>query len=255
MYPKQSILQTWKKFDGFPMETLTKAWYFDKGIPKKQRDVSQMKEHRERYGITGNCFDLALWLLDEFKKDGVKAYPIGSKFNTEKAHVAVIALDENGRRYLCDLGDQWLTPILVDTSAEDFSNDKLTGFFPGAKIQVLPENNGFIEILYHRPNGKKSTQTFNLEPIEMNAFMQAAEFSQNHIHPYPLFECRIPYKSEVAHWEFYNWESFLSTNDGLLHEEEQTDSIKHWVNVIHEKANYNKDFLFDALTKYKQITT
>ncbi|ANX11606.1 hypothetical protein ABE41_006265 [Fictibacillus arsenicus] len=254
MYPKLSILQTWKKFDSFPMETLTKAWYFDKGTPKKQRDVSQMKEHRERYGITGNCFDLVLWLLDEFKKDGVKAYPIGSKFNTEKAHVAVIALDENGRRYLCDLGDQWLTPILVDTSAEDFSNDKLTGFFPGAKIQVLPENNGFIEILYHRPNGKWSTQTFNLEPIEMNAFMQAAEFSQNHIGLYPLFECRIPYKFEVAHWEFYNWESFLSTNDGL-HDEEQTYSIEHWVNVIHEKANYNKDFLFDALTKYKQITT
>jgi hypothetical protein len=86
MHPKQSMLQTWKKFDSFPMETLTKAWYFDKGTPKKQRDVSQMKEHRERYGITGNCFDLALWLLDEFKKDGVKAYPIGSKF-TRKRHM------------------------------------------------------------------------------------------------------------------------------------------------------------------------
>lgn len=250
MYPTKSILHTWKKFDSFPMETLTKAWYFDKGTQRKQRDVSLMKEHREQYGITGNCFDLALWLLDEFKKDGVAAYPIGSKFNTEKAHVAVVAIDENGRRYLCDLGDQWLNPILVDTSAEEYMNDKLTGFFPGANIQVQPENNGFIKILYHRPNGKKSTQTFNLEPIEMSDFMQAAEFSQNHIHPIPLFECRIPHEDEIAHWEFYNWESFLSTNHGL-HIGDQTDSIEHWVNVIHEKSSYSKEFLSEALTKYK----
>jgi hypothetical protein len=253
MLPTKSILHTWKKFDSFPMETLTKAWYFDKGTHRKQRDVSQMKEHRQLFGITGNCFDLALWLLDEFKKDGVKAYPIGSKFNTDKAHVAVIALDENGKRYLCDLGDQWLSPILVDTGAEDFTNDKLPGFFPGAKIQVQPEKEDFIEILYHRPNGKQSSQTFDLKPIEMIDFMQAAEFSQNHIHPYLLFECRIPYQSEVAHWEFYNWESFLSASDGL-HPEDQTESIEHWVKVIHEKSNYSKDFLFDALTKYKQIT-
>jgi hypothetical protein len=252
MFPAKSILQTWQKFDSFPMETLTKIWYFHQGTQRKQRDVSLMKEHRQQLGITGNCFDLALWLLDEFKKDGVTAYPISSKFNTEEAHVAVIALDEDGKRYLCDLGDQWLSPILVDSDAEDYSNDKLSGFFPGAKIDVQPENNDFIEIRYHRPNEKTSTQTFYLEPIGMNTFMQAAEFSQNHVHPYPLFECRIPYKDEIAHWEFYNWESFLSTNDGLF-KEDQTDSIEHWVRVIHEKNNYDEGFLFDALTKYKHI--
>ncbi|RZT23642.1 hypothetical protein [Fictibacillus sp. BK138] len=253
MYPNQNILHTWKKFDRFPMETLTKAWYFDQGKEKKQRDVSLMKEHREQYGITGNCFDLALWLLDEFKKDGITAYPIGSKFNTEKAHVAVIALDEKGRGYLCDLGDQWLTPILVDTSAEDYTNEKLTGFFPGAKIQIEREKGGLIYIQYHRPNGKASTQTFNLNPIEMSEFMKAAEFSQNHIHPIPLFECRIPYEDEIAHWEFYNWESFLSTNNGL-HRGDQSDSIEHWVDVIHEKSSYSKQFLIEALTKYKNVT-
>lgn len=250
MYPTKSILHTWQKFDSFPMETLTKAWYFDKGTQKKQREVSLMKEHRDQYGITGNCFDLALWLLDEFKKDGVRAYPIGSKFNTEKAHVAVIALDENGRRYLCDLGDQWLTPILVDTAAEEYSNDKLAGFFPGAKIQVQPEKDSLINILYHRPNGKTSTQTFNLDPIEMSEFMQAAEYSQNHIRPHPLFECRVPLQNEVAHWEFYNWESFLSTNDGL-HMGDQTHSIEHWVDVIHEKSKYSTQFLIEALSIYK----
>nr|WP_285876821.1 hypothetical protein [Fictibacillus phosphorivorans] len=234
------------------METLTKAWHLDQGTKKKQRDVSLMKEHREQYGMTGNCFDLALWLLDEYKKDGIEAYPIGSKFHTEEAHAAVLALDENGSRYLCDLGDQWLTPILVDTDAANYTNEKLNGFFPGAKIQVQPKNNVNVEIFYHRPNGKKSAQTFNLEPIEMKDFMQAAEFSQNYIYPYPLFECRIAYQSEVAHWEFYNWESFLSTNEGLC-KGDRTDSIKHWVEVIHEKSNYNKKFLTEALTIYQKL--
>ncbi|TWM29930.1 hypothetical protein CHCC14820_1269 [Bacillus paralicheniformis] len=70
------------------------------------------------YGIAGNCFDLSIWLLDEFTKDGVEAFPIGRSFKTERAHAAVIALDERGRRFLCDLGDQWLQPILIDCECE-----------------------------------------------------------------------------------------------------------------------------------------
>ncbi|GLB61876.1 hypothetical protein [Cytobacillus sp. NCCP-133] len=56
MHALASILSVWWKFDWFPMETLTKAWYYDKGGLKKQRNVSLMKEHRAKKGITGNCF-------------------------------------------------------------------------------------------------------------------------------------------------------------------------------------------------------
>ncbi|MDM5317231.1 hypothetical protein QUF49_14575 [Fictibacillus sp. b24] len=251
MIPSKEILKTWRKFDDFPMETLTKAWYFHKGASIKQREVSLMKEHRNQYGITGNCFDLAIWLLDEFRQDGITAFPIGSQFHTEHAHVAVVALDDQGNRFLCDLGDQWLRPLLVETQREDYTKDRLRGFFPGAEIQVQPENNDTVEILYHRPNGKTSKQVFDLNPIEMNDFLRGAEYSQNLIGSKPLFECRVPHNGETAHWEFYNWESFLSTNDGL-HKEDQTEAISHWVDVIHQKANYNKGFLFDALSKYKK---
>jgi hypothetical protein len=250
VYSSHPILKTWKKFDSFPMETLTKAWYFHKGTTKKQRDVSLMKEHRMQYGNTGNCFDLALWLLDEFKNDGITAFPIGSMFHSDEAHVAVVALDEKGNRYLCDLGDQWLQPILVETNNEDYSNEKLKGFFPAAEIQVQSRGQNHIEILYHRPNGKISNQLFDLTPIERNVFLHGAEYSQNHVYPKPLFECRVPYKNETAHWEFFNWESFLSTSEGL-HDGDQTDSIEHWVNMIHEKSGYQKEFLYEALRKYK----
>ena len=251
MLPTQSILTTWKRFDRFPMETLTKAWFYGKGTIKKQRDVSLMREHRQQYGITGNCFDLALWLLDEFRKEGIEAYPIGHNLFTEKAHVAVIAVNEKGNRFFCDLGDQWLKPILIDTYSEDYTNEVLSGFFPAAKVQVGSHEND-IEILYHRPNGKVSRQTFHCEPLEMNEFIKAAEFSQNLIKPRPLLECRIPYTNEIAQWEFYNWESFLSTTEGLFHDP-KSESIDQWVEKINQQTGYSKEFLFEALEKFKSL--
>lgn len=140
----------------FPDGNINQCWFFNKSSTEKQQNVSLMREHREQYGLSGNCFDLALWLLDEFNKDGVDAYPVGHNLNTtEDAHVAVIAMNEKGNRYLCDLEDQWLSPILIDTDSEDYTNDVLSDFFPGAKVQVLNNEIG-TEILYHRANGKVS---------------------------------------------------------------------------------------------------
>lgn len=253
MLATESILVTWEKFDDFPMETLTKLWFYNKGSNKKQRDVSLMREHRQQYGVSGNCFDLAIWLLDEFKNAGVEAYPIGHNLKTENAHVAVIAINEKGNRYFCDLGDQWLRPILIDTNSEDYTNEELSGFFPGAKVQVQG-NKTDIEILYHRPNGKISKQIFYTKPIEMDDFLQAAEYSQSLIKPRPLLECRIPYKSEIAHWEFYNWESFLSTSEGL-YKEPKLAGIEEWVEKINQKTGYNKAVLIEALKRYESIQT
>ena len=251
MQPTGSILTTWEKFNDFPMETLTKLWIYDTAIDKKQREVSLMREHRQQYGITGNCFDLAIWLLDEFAKDGIEAYPIGNSLKTEDAHVAVIAISENGNRFLCDLGDQWLTPILIDSQSEEFVNEQLSGFFPAAKVQVKDKDNN-TEILYFRPNGKISRQIYNTEPIDKGVFLNAAEYSQNLIKPSPLLECRIPYKNEIAHWEFYNWESFLSTSEGLFMDP-KLQGLEEMAEIISQKTKYNKDLLFSILKKYKSL--
>lgn len=247
MHATEDILSVWRKFDDFPMETLTKAWYFHQAGRKKQRDVLLMKEHRAQFGNSGNCFDLALWLLDEFAKNGVKAYPIGHHIGTTSAHVAAIAVNGNGNRYLCDLGDLWLNPILIDSDSEEFSNEKLTGFFTAAEIQVVTSDEDHVKILYHRPNGKCSTQEFHLDPIEMNQFLAAAELSQNHLEKPPLLEYRIPYKNEMAHWEFYNWTSFFSTSEGLFHDPKQ-ETVEQWANVIHQKTGIDEAFLVEALT-------
>ncbi|MEW9502776.1 hypothetical protein [Jeotgalibacillus marinus] len=251
MIASQEILSTWRKFDDFPMETLAKAWFYKRANGNRQRDVSLMKEHRSQYGMSGNCFDLAIWLLDEFTKNGIEAYPIGQDLKTKDAHVSIVALDENGQRFLCDLGDQWLNPVLLDLDSEDYTNDKLRGFFPAAQIQVKPKGNR-VELYYHRSSGKVSKQTYHTEPLDIDFFMEAAEFSQNLIKPKPLLECRIPYKNEVAHWEFCNWKSFLSTSEGLFHEQ-QLGTIEEWAEKINQQTDYDQQFLIETLTIYKEL--
>ncbi|WP_317450935.1 hypothetical protein [Alkalibacillus aidingensis] len=251
MLPPKEILSTWKKFDNFPMETLTKLWYFEQEQEPKQRSVSLMKEHREQFGVSGNCFDLAIWLMDKFKREGIQTYPVGHDLYTDRAHVAVIAVDEMGKRYFCDLGDQWIQPILVDRFDEDFTHEPLGGFFPAAKVQVLPSG-GEVEIRYHRPNGKYSSQAFSLEPIDYSEFVKMAELSQRTIRKRPLVECRIPHEAEVVHWEFNDWKSFLSSSKGLF-DEPPLKSVKSWATRIHEQTGMDQEFVVGVLRKYQAL--
>ena len=250
MRAPEYLLKTWSKFDSFPMETLTKAWYRNKGNLKKQRPLSMMKEHREQYGISGNCFDLAIWLLDEFRQEGIMAYPIGDFLDKEHVHVAVVAVDDRGRKFLCDLGDQWICPILIDAKDTEFSGEALSGFFPGADVQVR-EHGDRVEVLYHRPNGKVSKQVYRLDPIPENDFFQTAEYVQNIIGPAPVLETRVRHLDEIGHWEFYNWKSWLSTSKELIVDGENK-SLEAWSETIHMKTGYDKGFLNEALKIYHQ---
>ncbi|WP_163583132.1 hypothetical protein [Gracilibacillus saliphilus] len=250
MQAPDNILHIWHQFDHFPMETFTKMWYFQQNTKTKQRDVALMKAHYQQYGITGNCFDLAIWLIDAFQKDGIHAYPVGHHLHSEEAHVAVIALDGQGNRYLCDLGDQWIQPILIETEHEDFTDEVLSGFFPAVNVQVSSTDKQ-IEITYHRPNGKASHQSYDLQPVNMEDFLNAAEFSQHTIDPQPLFECRIPYKREIVHWEFNDWAAFLSTSEGLF-KESSYKSIEDWATRIHEVSGYDRQFLITTLKNYQK---
>lgn len=251
MKASQEILAVWRKFENFPMETLTKAWLYSTQANRKQRDVGTMKQHREEFGVTGNCFDLAIWLLHAFKEAGVEAYPIGSELGTGDDHAAVMAVDRKGRRFLCDLGDQWLQPILIDGGDAAYTDEKLAGFFPGAEVQVLPENDAF-KVVYHRPNGKFSAQIYSALPVSMKEFLAAADFSQSHVYPKPLLEVRLPWEDETAHWEFCNWKSFLSTSKGIV-EDPPLATIDEWVERIHEKTGYDKTLLKESLEYFKGL--
>lgn len=252
MHAPKPILDVWRTFDSFPMETLTKVWFYHhQSGAVKQREVALMKEHHDKYGIAGNCFDLGIWLIHELTQKGIEAYPVGHDLGTPDAHVAVIAKSEAGHRYYCDLGDQWLNPILIDPQSEDFTEDRMKGFISAAEVQVRTEGDR-LYIQYHRPNGKVSRQAFDLTPIARADFWRAADISQNTLKKKPLLECRTPYKDEIAHWEFYNWESMLSTSEGLIHDP-VTRSIGEWVDRIHHKTGYAPELLAQVLEWYDKM--
>lgn len=250
MRATQDILNVWRRFDRHPMETLTKAWYFFQSSDKKQRSVELMKEHRSQYGTSGNCFDLALWLIDEFNKEGIPAYAIGHDLKTPNAHVAVVAINDKGSKYFCDLGDQWIEPILIDSKSEDFSEEELERFTTSGKIKVQIINNE-VNFKYIRPNGKISRQRFVLSPIETDELMDAANHSQSLLR-HPLVEMRIVVDGEICHWEFDRWNSFISSNKGL-EQEMKLGSADEWAERINSRTGISKEVIVKALDVYSKL--
>ncbi|GIP28296.1 hypothetical protein J23TS9_34260 [Paenibacillus sp. J23TS9] len=252
MKAPEQLLRVWHRFDGYPMETLTKAWYSLQPEKGGQRSVRVMKEHKEQYGITGNCFDLAIWLLDAFHTESIPAYAVGHDLGSPHAHVAVVALDEAGGRFFCDLGDQWIQPILVDRNHQCFTEEAVDGFITGGRIQVSnnssAQNVGFS---YVRPNGKMSTQSFDLTPISMEDLLAAANHSQ-HLLRHPLVEHRLYQPGEVVHWEFDRWTSFVSKNSGL-EREDGLNTNEQWAHRISRISGIDYRVALQALDLYSEL--
>ena len=247
MQAPSEILTIYKSFDQHPMENLTKAWCYSRAEGKKQRTVEQMREHRKLYSLSGNCFDLALWLIDEFRSNDLLAYGVGHGLHTAEAHVAVVVHDSGGYRYLCDLGDQWLQPILIDKSSPLFCNEPQDGFFPASRVQIMPSEDS-CRVLYQRPSGKVSTQSYSLSPVELDELMAAGEISQN-LFSKPLVEMRVPLEQETAHWEFCDYKSWLSTSQGQFYDV-PVESIALWAMRISSRTGMNESVVTEALQFY-----
>ena len=250
MQAPREILSVWRRFDSFPMETLTKAWYYEQTKDHRQRPVELMEEHRRDHGTSGNCFDLALWLLRAVAEAGIPAYAVGHDFGNEHTHIAVVARDDRGREYLCDLGDQWIQPVLIDTTSPAFDPGPLTGFFPGVRV-CLARNGSCLQVTYLRAGGKSSHQTYDLTPVSMPDLLAAAEASQVFLRP-PLCEMRLCRPDECLHWEFYNWASHVSSAAGLSTEYENL-TIPEWGCIIHERTGISAEVVTRALTVYREM--
>ena len=250
MRAPQEILDVWHLFDDKPMDTVMKLWWSKQPKGGGQRNVSLIKEHYANYRVAGNCVDLSLWLIEEFRNKGIEAYGIADDLNAERAHVAVIAVDQDGNKYLCDLGDQWIQPILINENLEP-SEKWLSGYFPAAKVKL--ETTGHkTKLLFQRPNGKVSSSIFNTAPLKDDFLWDLSEKVQLVFRKSPLIEIRLPLKDEVAHWEFDNWTSFLSTSEKLTKEDSDL-SLDDWVQRIHTMTGMNKEFLDEALRYYKEL--
>ena len=248
MQAPKEILAVWGKFDDKPMDTLMKLWWSKQSGGGAQRPVSLIKEHFEQYGVAGNCVDLSLWLIEEFRATGIEAYGITDDVDAERAHIAVIAIDCKGHRYLCDLGDQWIQPIAVDAERVNHQ-DYVKGFFPAAKVKLLTERYK-TTISYQRPNGKISTSEYDMTPLDDHLLWVISERVQKVFRKKPLVEIRLPLEEEIVHWEFDNWRSFLSTSQ-KLHAEDSNLNLEEWIQRINSRTGMKEEFLRDALGYYK----
>lgn len=202
--------KVWRRFDAMPMETLTKAWIHQQEGRGRQRRCQEMADHRQRTGASGNCFDLAVWLWEEFMDAGVRAHAIGDALFTEDAHVALLAYDANDSAYLCDLGDMWLQPLPLA-----LAHQPLRGYYPAAEILLTVQGQEQLHLTYERPGGKVSDQTYDLRPVDFEELLAAGEHCQSLLSP-PLVEMRLWEHQPPAHWELDGDHCFFSTDKGLI---------------------------------------
>ncbi|MBK7960634.1 MAG: hypothetical protein IPK04_05130 [Bdellovibrionales bacterium] len=242
----EQILIIWHLFDSFPMETMTKAWLLKNSKNPRQRSVEQMRLHRQRFGASGNCFDLAIWLLGHLKDAGLNTYYVGNNLGNQKAHVGMVAMGDSGDRYLCDLGDLWIKPVNLDIA---IVNEP--GYFTGARISVHIESE-VAQVLYERSNCKTSRQLYSLTPIPENEFLDAAHISQNTLSR-PLIETRVYRSNEVIHWEFENNRSFFSSMDGLQ-EEPQLNTQAEWSQRIHKMTGMDPRYVSECFDAFNEIS-
>ncbi len=231
------------------METLTKAWLHAIGEADLPRSVDRMREHREKYGTSGNCFDLAFWLMDAMRSEGIACYPVGKKLGTDSAHGAVVAIGSDGRRYFCDLGDQWLQPILIEPDLNDYTEEPQAGFFPGARIAVSSDGKR-AQIRYIRHNGKESQAEFKLEPADETEFRDAAAYAQHRLAK-PLVERRIRMcTGQTVHWEYESGHARISSDRGLFSESDPLGE-ETWAQRISRRSGIDEAVVQAALDLYE----
>ncbi|MGE5589040.1 MAG: hypothetical protein ACM3ZA_00210 [Bacillota bacterium] len=214
MQAPETIRRVYGWFRGIPMETFTKGWWYAQcdGAPR-QRTVDEMREHRQRQGPGGNCFDLVLWLREEYREAGISARVIGHDLETARARVALLVRDASGLEYLCDPGDLWLEPILVTPDAPGFSAEWQSGFFPGRRVQVARASDR-LEVAYLRASGRVGRQSYDLAPVSEEQLHRACQHSQSLLRR-PFCEMLLPHPdtARVEHWEYDEGTSFWNLDD------------------------------------------
>jgi len=240
----EALLSVWRQFDALPMETLTKAWLTSRYGAAWQRSVAEMRRQHAEHGTAGNCFDLARWLMADLAAQDVPAWGIGHDVWGDLAHVAVVARID-GARYLCDLGDMWLYPAPLD---REWAAPE-SGWFPAAQVKVAHDDR-WCQVAYHRPGGKVSHQTYDLTPLDDDALRQAGERSQQRL-SVPLVEVRVWDRARPAHWEFSDWSSWLSTDEGLEPDPPLADD-RAWADRIARRTGIHSDVAVSALERYRQ---
>lgn len=244
--PPAALLDAWSRFDAFPMETLTKAWFLERWPHARQRTVEEMEKHRASTGASGNCFDLAIWLLARLQEKGLDSHAVGENLGTIDAHVGVLAHAPDGQRYLCDLGDMWIRPYPID-----LASGRQRGYFAGAEVESEIRG-ATLFVTYHRSNGKSSRQNYELARVTERDLWDAAHVSQNHLSD-PLVEIRVRLEGETAHWEYEAQKSFVS-KWGALEAESPLAGVAAWSKRIAVRTGMQEAYVCECFEAHAKLS-
>ena len=234
------LMEVWSTFDAMPMETLSKPRVMAVGGPR-QRSIEELEADRRRYGASGNCFDLALWLRHRLREAGLEADIISDDISSRDAHVAVLS-QVAGQAYLCDLGDMWLRPIAILTT-EGYGR---RGHFPAAEISLVLEG-AKLAVTYHRPGGKAAHQSYDLRPVRGGELRDACEQNQGYV-AQALVEMR--FFDEEAHWEFEEDHAQWSRWSGL---EPELMPLGGWAPLIAKRTGMKRAYVRACLEAYHRL--
>lgn len=121
--------------------------------------------------------------------------------------------------------------------------------FQVSRIKLNTRANRLL-VTYGRPNGKESSQAFDLTPVSDEALIIAGQKTQR-LFSDPLVEKRIFTDQEVLHWEFDDYESFLSSKEGRKAEPQLKD-IGEWAARIHTMSGIHEEVVIRALEVYSK---
>lgn len=239
------ILNVWRRFDSFPSETLTKAWFLKHASFLGQRNLQQIREHRRLYGASGNSFDLAIWLIDELRNAGIEAHGIGSDLGTPQAHAAVVALGADGRRYLCDLGGQWLRPYPLDHEDLRQAPEGDDGFVVGARIRIVETRGSSVHFEKVQPDGERAANIYDLRRISDSSLFEAGHDAQSRPGP-AIVKMRLFDRPDPAEWVFEKGAGFIRSSSGTK-PEPAAASLMDWCFRIEEKTGMAAPYVEECL--------
>lgn len=136
----------------------------------------------------------------------------------------------------------WIQPIAIDRDVDT----AVAGFFPAAAVSLRTEGRT-LEVTYHRPGGKRSSQRYDLAVIPAAVLRDAAEANQRDL-AQRLVEMRAP--ADDAHWEFDEYSSRWSTPLGLRFEA-PVDGDRAWALRIAARTGMKAWYVEQCLAAFR----
>lgn len=256
MRAPEPVLRIWRSLVGVPAENLSHRWWRAREAGEaKQRSVPLLEKHRAEWGTGGDSYDLTIWLMAKYQAAGFLADAVQPPADVDdRSPLAVMVKDPLGRRYLCDLNEPWLEPVLVSPRSYDFSPGFHSGFHPEGDVRVEVEEKR-CRITLRRAGGGPvfGERIFELRAIPPELLVERAETDPERTRPDRLAVRRLARHPETGAWGVWffaatgdAWRSGWRLPSGLI-DEPPCRGLEAWVERVSERSGIAAEIVEEVL--------